>query len=204
MIAFPPPPELGWYPEDAAWSRRKGIAMPVTAAAPAAVTPAAAAAPAVVAAVTPPNIVAPSAAVATAAAGERGVTDTDRTIIAPDAPIHRTPVSILRNTANGQEVPISTTILLGRKPSKNVPVGMSVAVLTDSTRTVSRNHAVVSVAADGSMTLRDLGSLNGTYVIDRGNEITVGPNEEVPFVVGVTLRIGDEFYAVEPGEPTKK
>lgn len=127
-------------------------------------------------------------------------TDTDRTVISEDAPIHRHPVGILRNTANGQEIPISATTLLGRKPSKNVPAGMKVAVLTDSTRTVSRNHAVVSVASDGSMTLRDLGSLNGTYVIDRGNEVTVGPDAEVPLAIGVTLRIGDEFYAVDPGE----
>lgn len=66
------------------------------------------------------------------------------------------------------------TVTIGREPS-------AVVFLDDVT--VSREHAVISIAG-GAVTLRDLGSLNGTYVnrrrieeeerLEHGDELQIG------------------------------
>jgi pSer/pThr/pTyr-binding forkhead associated (FHA) protein len=46
--------------------------------------------------------------------------------------------------------------------------------------TVSRRHVEITPGADGSLTLRDVGSLNGTYVNrERIDEVKLAPGDEV-------------------------
>ncbi|MEU3464575.1 FtsK/SpoIIIE domain-containing protein [Streptomyces sp. NPDC006733] len=59
---------------------------------------------------------------------------------------------------------------------------------------VSRLHCTVTVAADGRVTVADLGSTNGTTVDDR----PVG-ERPVPLPPGALLRIGESTLHVEPG-----
>ena len=68
----------------------------------------------------------------------------------------------LYNEQTGQEVIIDMGVLLGRKPSVDVPEGAKSVKLEDPTRTISRNQ-------DGTLWIEDYGSLNGTYII-QGNE----------------------------------
>lgn len=51
---------------------------------------------------------------------------------------------MLYNEQTGQEVIIDMGVLLGRKPSVEVPEGAKSVKLEDPTRTISRNHAAIS------------------------------------------------------------
>ena len=64
------------------------------------------------------------------------------------------------NEQTGQEVIIDMGVLLGRKPSVEVPEGAKSVKLEDPTRTISRNHAAISFDQDGTLWIEDYGSLN--------------------------------------------
>lgn len=161
---LPPPPELGWYPEDAVWLKKQVQFRPSETSEP------------------------------TSPVAEEG-DDWDSTVLSQSSQEDR-PAITLRNALNGQVITVKRTTLLGRKPSLNVPVGTDVAVLVDSTRTVSRDHACIEYGEDGSVWIRDLGSLNGTYVIENDEERQVREDEPLELHPGAMVRIGDEFYEV--------
>ena len=87
-------------------------------------------------------------------------------------------------------VPLDRPVLfVGRHPDCDVqPVG---------TVKVSRRHCCV-VDASGRLRVRDLGSLNGTFV----NEKPV--KREAPLSVGDVLRVGDVRYEIARGAPKKR
>lgn len=72
---------------------------------------------------------------------------------------------VLDNEQTGQQVIVDMGVLLGRKPSAEVPAGAKSVKLEDPTRTISRNHAAISFDQDGTLWIEDYGSLNGTYII---------------------------------------
>lgn len=102
----------------------------------------------------------------------------------------------LYNEQTGQEVIIDMGVLLGRKPSVEVPEGAKSVKLEDPTRTISRNHAAISFDQDGTLWIEDYGSLNGTYII-QGNEETKVEHEPIKFEAPCTVRIGDQFFTLE-------
>jgi len=55
---------------------------------------------------------------------------------------------------------------------------------------VSRSHATIRLNADGTWTIEDLGSTNGTFVNDRA--VT-----EAPLRLDARLRIGDTVFRYE-------
>lgn len=174
-IPYPPPPEPGWYVEDT---------MPGDASIPAG-----------------------DAASHSAHADEVPVTpisgspygneDWDGTVLSPSfidrQPNHR---YVLRNDATGQTVILDRSALLGRKPTKAVPEGVSPQKLDDPTRTISRNHAAVSFDREGRLWIEDYGSLNGTFLIVNGEETQV-KGRPVKVTVPCTVRIGDQFFNLE-------
>ena len=103
---------------------------------------------------------------------------------------------MLYNGQTGQEVIIDMGVLLGRKPSVGVPEGAKSVKLEDPTRTISRNHAAISFDQDGTLWIEDYGSLNGTYII-QGNEETKVEHEPIKFEAPCTVRIGDQFFTLE-------
>lgn len=102
----------------------------------------------------------------------------------------------LYNDQTGQEAIIDMGVLLGRKPSVEVPEGAKSVKLEDPTRTISRNHAAISFDQDGTLWIEDYGSLNGTYII-QGNEETKVEHEPIKFEAPCTVRIGDQFFTLE-------
>ncbi|MDU2100319.1 FHA domain-containing protein [Bifidobacterium sp.] len=102
----------------------------------------------------------------------------------------------LYNEQTGQEVIIDMGVLLGRKPSVEVPEGAKSVKLEDPTRTISRNHAAISFDQDGTLWIEDYGSLNGTYLI-RDNEETKVEHKPMKFEAPCTVRIGDQFFTFE-------
>ncbi|MGE4627597.1 FHA domain-containing protein [Bifidobacterium catenulatum subsp. kashiwanohense] len=103
---------------------------------------------------------------------------------------------MLYNGQTGQEVIIDMGVLLGRKPSVGVPEGAKSVKLEDPTRTISRNHAAISFDQDGTLWIEDYGSLNGTYII-QGDEETKVEHEPIKFEAPCTVRIGDQFFTLE-------
>ena len=101
---------------------------------------------------------------------------------------------ILRNTSNNSIIRISSDSVLGRKPSSD---GRGAEVeLADPTRTISRSHAPIYFDGDKNAYVKDLGSLNGTFVIKDSTEKKASPEAPVQLEGGVLLRLGDEFYEV--------
>ncbi|OXN00597.1 FHA domain-containing protein [Bifidobacterium vansinderenii] len=174
-IPYPPPPEPGWYVEDT---------MPGDASIPAGGA-ASHSAHADEVPVTPIN------------GSPYGNEDWDGTVLSPSfidrQPNHR---YVLRNDATGQTVILDRSALLGRKPTKAVPEGVSPQKLDDPTRTISRNHAAVSFDREGRLWIEDYGSLNGTFLIVSGEETQV-KGRPVKVTVPCTVRIGDQFFNLE-------
>ena len=110
------------------------------------------------------------------------------------------PAFRLYNDDTGQTVLIDRGTLLGRKPSGTIPEGAQSVRLEDPTRTVSRNHAVISFDAVGVLWIEDYGSLNGTYLIADGVETEVAQGTPMKIERPVTLRLGDQFFTLEKRE----
>ena len=79
-----------------------------------------------------------------------------------------------RGPGKGSRFLLADTTTIGRSPSSEI-------FLDDVT--VSRKHALVAVSESGAFTIKDLGSLNGTYVnaepvvevqLSSGDEIQIG------------------------------
>ena len=89
--------------------------------------------------------------------------------------------------------PVDMGVLLGRKPSAEVPAGAKSVKLEDPTRTISRNHAAISFDQDGTLWIEDYGSLNGTYIIQDDVETKV-EHKPMQLEAPCTVRIGDQFF----------
>ena len=85
--------------------------------------------------------------------------------------------------ASGKRFKLSGTMTIGREMSCNIP-------LTND-QTISRNHAEVLCSPDGSYTVTDKGSSNGTFV----NSTRVTGSAQL--VAGDTLVVGAQRFRVE-------
>ncbi|KAB7787355.1 FHA domain-containing protein [Bifidobacterium cebidarum] len=123
------------------------------------------------------------------------VQDWDSTVLSSSF-IAKAPRTIYRlhNDVTGQDIVIDASTLLGRKPSMDVPEGAKAARIDDPTRTTSRNHAAISIDANGILWIEDYGSLNGTYMLHDGQETQVHKGTPVKVTVPATIRLGDLFF----------
>jgi hypothetical protein len=85
--------------------------------------------------------------------------------------------------ASGKRFKLSGTMTIGREMSCNIP-------LTND-QTISRNHAEVLCSPDGSYTVTDKGSSNGTFV----NSTRVTGSTQL--VAGDTLVVGAQRFRIE-------
>nr|WP_240541092.1 FHA domain-containing protein [Bifidobacterium colobi] len=102
---------------------------------------------------------------------------------------------LLHSDTTNQDVIIDTSTLLGRKPSADVPQGAKSVRLDDPTRTISRNHAAISIDTNGTLWIEDYGSLNGTYIIQDDQETQVVKGTPMQLTAPATIRLGDLFFS---------
>ena len=106
-------------------------------------------------------------------------------VIEPPAALTGLELSVVGGPAGGMVVPLEPgSSVIGRSAGCEI-------VLDDVE--VSRRHAEVSVLPDGTATVRDVGSTNGTSV---GGQ-AVGP-DSVPFAIGAVLTVGESRLVVQP------
>jgi pSer/pThr/pTyr-binding forkhead associated (FHA) protein len=102
--------------------------------------------------------------------GDGGEDDPDVTLVAVP---HGTGVLVVTRGSNaGNRYLLDTSVVrAGRHPESDI-------FLDDIT--VSRRHVEITPGNDGTFTLRDVGSLNGTYVNrERIDEVLLSPGDEV-------------------------
>jgi pSer/pThr/pTyr-binding forkhead associated (FHA) protein len=85
--------------------------------------------------------------------------------------------------ASGKRFKLSGTMTIGREMSCNIPLS--------NDQTISRNHAEVLCSPDGSYTVTDKGSSNGTFV--NSSRVTASAQ----LVAGDTLVVGAQRFRVE-------
>ena len=76
--------------------------------------------------------------------------------------------------------------LIGRPNNK-----VALSLVIDGDEGISRRQMMITRQADGSVTVRDLDSANGTKVEHDGGTVTVAVGEERPIVVGDKIIIGE-------------
>ncbi|WEV42683.1 FHA domain-containing protein [Bifidobacterium sp. ESL0682] len=186
-LPFPPPPEYGWYDDDAAPTSVNEVAddrVPANQSVQEAVT----------STEQKPSVDAGWSSAMPETNSDGDIEDWDGTVLSTafmaEEPKKR---YRLHNDATGQDIILDKSALLGRNVSATVPEGAASIKLADPTRTVSRNHAAVSYDKDGVLWIEDYGSLNGTYIIDGDHEVQV-KDRPVRLVAPMTLRIGDQFF----------
>ena len=85
--------------------------------------------------------------------------------------------------ASGKRFKLSGTMTIGREMSCNIPLS--------NDQTISRNHAEVLCSPDGSYTVTDKGSSNGTFV----NSTRVTGSAQL--IAGDTLVVGAQRFRIE-------
>ncbi len=127
---------------------------------------------------------------------------TNAPVAGPSGP----PAPAALHRQDGSTLEIGRLVVLGREPqiSPLVVSGEAEAVaLEDEARVTSRVHASVA-ADDGGLTVTDLGSANGTWILQQGDsdwaELTA--HEPTTLRPGGRIRIGtEEFAFAPPAEP---
>ncbi len=76
--------------------------------------------------------------------------------------------------------------LIGRPNNK-----VALSLVIDGDEGISRRQMMITRQADGTVTVRDLDSANGTKVEHDGGTVTVAAGEERPIVVGDKIIIGE-------------
>lgn len=75
---------------------------------------------------------------------------------------------------------LTPPITVGRSPMASVPIGDP---------SISRRHCQFSLNSQGALTVRDLGSMNGTYVDDRRITKAVLKPGDIVQIGAITLRV---------------
>lgn len=103
---------------------------------------------------------------------------------------------------DGQTFPLDRQNVLGRKPAQSVE-GAQLIALSDSERVLSRTHARIEVD-DAGLWVTDLGSTNGTDVVDEsGAFIECAPHERFAIAEKQSLSFGGRQVSfIGPGSPT--
>jgi hypothetical protein len=112
----------------------------------------------------------------------------------------RPPLGVL-TFDDGDTYVVARDTVIGREPGvdPDVASGRAIGVrLTDTTRTVSRAHALLRLV-EWELFLEDRGSSNGTFVRLSGDQPwqRVEPGARVALVAGATIRLGERELAFE-------
>lgn len=105
-----------------------------------------------------------------------------------------------RVVVDGRTVPVEGLLYLGRNPVAAAGhQGAHVLSLDDSTKSVSKTHAMLELDGD-ELWVHDLDSTNGVWVVPEGAEaIEVTPGQRVRVPAGADLELGDVVIQVERG-----
>ncbi|MCI1798321.1 MAG: FHA domain-containing protein [Bifidobacterium tibiigranuli] len=107
------------------------------------------------------------------------------------------------NGAEQTEVAVGESVEIGRKPLRPLADdGFERMEIEDSSRSMSKRHAVFSVDEHGAAVLRDLNSTNGSYVVgDRGGLMRLQGGADFPLPMSpMRMQFGDvpvDFVQVE-------
>ncbi|WP_033516684.1 FHA domain-containing protein [Bifidobacterium cuniculi] len=194
-LPYPPPPEPGWGDEDVAAASANATAQPEPTPTPA--EPLLTSSQPIVGEADDDQFDGPLEY--TAAQGATGSEEWDGTVLSTAFMTEEAPQAVYRmvNDVTGQNITVDMGVLLGRKPSQDIPQGAKSVRLVDPTRTVSRNHAAISFDQDGTLWIEDYGSLNGTFVIDAAGEHKVEKGKPMQLTAPVKVRIGDQVFDFE-------
>lgn len=97
----------------------------------------------------------------------------------------------------GEELPVDGLTLLGRGPQARAGESVSRLVpLASADMSVSKTHAQLQVAADGTLVAMDRGSTNGSVVVRRGVPRHLSPGRPTTLLDGDVLRLGDRTLEV--------
>lgn len=130
-------------------------------------------------------------AVANPSAGAAAQSDTTGQ---PHASPRHTRTYLMRNDTTGQSIVVDASMLLGRRPSNPVPDGAKVVQVEDPTRTISRNHATLTMDENDRLWLDDCDSLNGTYLVVAGHDVKVDPGSPAEVTAPAVIRLGDQLF----------
>lgn len=164
------------------------LAIPAFVATPLGAPPRAPAAPA---GIVVPEAVVPEAVVLEAVVLEAAVP----VAVVPDAVIPD-PASWQLVLADGQSIPVTGSIVLGRDPAPVTRRAATMVSVNDPARSVSKSHALVELI-DGDLWITDLHSTNGVSIVDRSGERTpLDPGIRTALVAHQTLSLGEFTVAV--------
>lgn len=104
-------------------------------------------------------------------------------------------VGLYFEDGSSSSLDVPAAIVLGRSPTPVQDAGFVLA-LKDTTKTLSRNHALLEATSQG-LWVTDLGSTNGSAIVLNGNEtIRLAPHVRTPFESGSRLMLGDVYISV--------
>lgn len=126
---------------------------------------------------------------------------------APAVPLHRpaaTPqlasrAALALALPDGERIPMTTPVVLGRNPAAEQFPGEEVRALQDPTRTMSKTHARVT-PVNGQLTVDDLNSTNGVAVLPQGSlehARAVDPGTPLAAQPGDVIQLGEYPIVVE-------
>jgi len=95
----------------------------------------------------------------------------------------------------GETIPVTEPILLGRDPDARAHLGARAVALADTTRTLSKTHALVQPVA-GGLEIIDRRSTNGCGVIRGGIETELASGGSATVAEGDAIRLGDRIADV--------
>lgn len=102
---------------------------------------------------------------------------------------------------DGSEYSLESSYVIGRDSAVDLPEGFRSIVLTDAEVTISRAHAEIEVR-DQSVVLTDLGSTNGTHILDPATNqwSRLVPNVPALLELGARVAVGGRQFVLERAE----
>lgn len=122
----------------------------------------------------------------------------DRPLLAPEPPTQGTPTTPWRLVADdGTTLALDGPVVVGREPSTDLVPGATALAVDDPQRTMSKTHAVLR-ATSAELTVEDLSSTNGVYLVDgAGSEERLPAGSATALVDGQRITFGDYAFVVE-------
>jgi len=123
-------------------------------------------------------------------------------VVLPPPIDDRTRVGSTRSVAAGWRLVGDTilllrgTVVVGREPSATEVPDATATKMQDPHRSISKTHAALRATAE-ALTVEDLDSTNGVYVIRHGVETRLAPRTPTPLAQGELVLFGNVAFSVE-------
>jgi hypothetical protein len=99
--------------------------------------------------------------------------------------------------ADGQRMPVTGSLVLGRDPAPMTRRPSTMVSVVDAARSVSKSHALVELSADDTLSVTDLHSTNGVSLIGADGQRTIlDPGIRTPVLAGTRLMLVEFAVAV--------